>query len=147
MSETADPVRTLHGWLELVDCSVLFNPNAVTQDLLEIVEQDPAWECDGVLWNEDNTSIISMELLRWDEPAPSDMASFFEPLTHHLLSGEYLVFEGKLRFGHLTNTLMVLLVSTRGVFIADGKGLAAEIKKLSGVDDPLPTAEEEESLL
>ena len=118
-----------------------------SQDLLELIEQDSAWQCDGVLWNEDNTSIISMELIRWDEPVPSDLAAFFEPLTHHLLSGEYLVFEGKLRFGQRTNTLMVLLVASRGVFIADGKDLSREIKKLSGVDDPSPTAEEEESLL
>lgn len=146
MSEPAEQVRTLHGWIELVDCSVIWAADAVTQDILLLTEGDPNWESDGVLWNEDSTTIVGLEFLRWNE-APPDMSVFFAPVCRHLRSEEYLTFECKFKFGRLTSTLMVVLVSGRGVYTADGYDLAKEIMKLSILGKNTETTEGEQSLL
>lgn len=146
MSEPVEPINVLYGWIELVDCSVLFNPNAVTADILALTEEDPYWESDGILWNEDNTVILGLELFRWNQPAP-EVAEFLYPVTRHLLADEYLTFECKFRLGQLNSTLIVALASSTGVYVADGGNLAKGIWKLANTGRTLPSEEDEDLIL
>lgn len=124
--------KDLTGWLELVDCTAISNATAVNDQLQLIGSGNADVEALPVLWNNEFTYPIQFAVV-WSNISPELSETLLRPLCDELVAGEYLLFEEKTKYGLKSFTLQVLLVCSRGVYIANSALLVCEAKRMAGL--------------
>lgn len=133
------------AWGELTETSALIDSSNITAVLCQLGEDDINFFSEGVIWNEDNSMIVSMEFLYYDQEPPN-FDELFQPLLPYLRHEEYMIFEVKHRFGYRPRSLVQYLISGRGVFSCDSSCMSHSLARFMPAVDEISDEGLEENL-
>ncbi len=110
--------EVITGWVELIDASLITDTTNISEILCQLGEDNVNLENGCVVCNEDDTTIVSHEIICYED-SPPDFEQLFQPIVHYLQSGEFLLYSAKFRFCFREHCLAMYLITGQGVHACD----------------------------
>lgn len=118
----------LSAFIELVDATEILDAKTVDDLFHQLLRDDPSMVSEGPKWNQDFT--VPMEfIIEYRDTAIPDFAALLDPIGERLMSGEYLIFEEKVRHVYrLDGSMRTILVTHEHVEYIDASAAVADLR-------------------